>query len=406
MTLTAAPKLQDPTMGTLLDSPPIVMTNFSSLTLKTISTIEDLRTLEYDWRKLEIENEGRSTVFQSFDWIMAWCESYLPGNGQSEIFVITGYRGVNLVFALPLIKTRKTGVIILDWLTHPIGQYGDALCAKSEDPQVWMTSALEHITKSRCADLVRLRHVRDTSNVANFAKRHMQDAKYNERAPYLDLTEFKTEAEYDARYTSTQRKRRKKIRKSLEEMGDVSFAVLPPGAGRDVAIDQSIIEKNAWLSDRGRFNRVMGCPSHVAFLKRLARISNSNFTAVTTEIKAGQKPVSWEIGFRYLGTHFAYITSHVNALTDLSPGRLHMDYSQRQALADGQKQFDLMVPHDIHKESWSSGTIPTNDYFQSVSFLGWLYGQTYLKALRPLMRKLYYKLPSRALRLLQPLTRH
>jgi CelD/BcsL family acetyltransferase involved in cellulose biosynthesis len=47
---------------------------------------------------------------------------------------------------------------------------------------------------------------------------------------------------------------------------------------------------------------------------------------VVTELRAGDRPVSWEISFRYGGTHFAYITSHACDLTDLSPGRLHFDY--------------------------------------------------------------------------------
>jgi CelD/BcsL family acetyltransferase involved in cellulose biosynthesis len=406
LTLNAVAKLQDASFSTTLDTKPRNAIKFSAPRLETISTVEDLRKIETEWRELEADNRGRTTVFQSFDWIMAWCNAYLQNDQNCNIVVITGFHNAKLVFVLPLTKSTRFSFTVLDWLTHPIGQYGDALCATGEDPQKWMDAAFSQIAKMKGIDLVRLRHVRDNGNAASFAMNHMQNAKYNERAPYLDLSLFKTEADYEARYTSTQRKRRKKIRKSLEEKGEVSFRVVTTEQERDLAIDQSIIEKNAWLSDRGRFNRIMGCPRHVTFLKNVSRISNDSFCAVTTEIKAGGEPVSWEIGFRYHGTHFAYITSHVNALTDLSPGRLHMDLSQRLALADGQKTFDLMVPYDVHKESWSSGTIPANDYFKAMSLSGWIYGQAYLKTLRPLLRRLYYSLPPKALRLLQPITRH
>jgi CelD/BcsL family acetyltransferase involved in cellulose biosynthesis len=406
LTLSASTKSRELSIGTSLGMRTVVMAKLLPQVIKIVSTVDDFHKIEDDWRKLEIENLGRSTVFQSYDWIKAWCDAYLQPEAKSEIFILTGYQGVKLVFALPLIKSRKAALTVLDWLTDPIGQYGDALCAKSESLQSWLAAAFDQIRKTKGIDLVRLRHVRDTSTIADYAKQHMQDAKYYERAPYLDLAAFKSESDYDARYTSTQRKRRKKIRKSLEDMGPVSFEVIPAGVACERAIEQSIVEKNAWLSDRGRFNRVMGCTRHVEFLKSLSRISNTKFRAVTTELKAGGKPVSWEIGFRYNGTHFAYITSHVNALTDLSPGRLHMDLSQRQALADGQTVFDLMVPYDVHKESWSSGTIPTNDYFHPITAKGWIYGQGYLKTLRPLIRKLYYSLPPKILRLLQPITRH
>ena len=377
----------------------------SSFKIETITALPSLQAIEAEWRQLEIDNSGKTTVFQSFDWAMAWCQTYLSPETKTELHVLTGKINGQIVFILPLVKTHKHGLSILDWLTDPIGQYGDILCAPNQSPQNWLKAAFQHLAKSKGIDLVRLRHVRATGNAYQFAKANLQDAKYNERAPYLDLTAYKTEADYDERYTSTQRKRRKKIRKSLEELGQVNFKTVTTKQDIDKLIEDSISEKNAWLSDRGRFNRIMGCDRHIDFLKHLSRSKSGSVNLLATELSAGGNPISWEIGFRYQGTHFAYITSHMNALTNLSPGRLHMDLSQRLALADGQKAFDLMVPYDVHKDSWSSGSIPTNDYFMPVTTLGKIYGFAYLRSLRPLIRKIYYSLPTQALRLLQPLTR-
>lgn len=398
----AIAKLRDRSDRVSQDRAPISVARPSTPKIEIVTTVAGLLKLESAWRKLELHN---TTVFQSFDWVKAWCDAYLGSAETGEILIVTGQQGGTTFFILPLIKSKKHGLNILDWLTDPIGQYGDALCASSQNSEFWLKAAFDKLSEIKGIDLVRLRHVRDTGAIANFAKHHLHDAKYYERAPYLDLSAFDSEASYDARYSSTQRKRRKKIRKSLEDLGDVSFSTLNSGAEADRAIDQSIAEKNAWLSDRGRFNRIMGCPNHVKFLKNLSRITTPDFKMMTTELKAGDKPISWEIGFRYQGTHFAYITSHVNALTDLSPGRLHMDLSQRQAIADKQSTFDLMVPHDLHKESWSSGTVATNDYFKPLTFLGALYGHGYLATVRPLLRKLYYKLPQNILRMIQPFTR-
>jgi CelD/BcsL family acetyltransferase involved in cellulose biosynthesis len=127
---------------------------------------------------------------------------------------------------------------------------------------------------------------------------------------------------------------------------------------------------------------------------------------VLTTLSVGHKSISWELGFRFNGTHYAYLTSHVNELTDLSPGRLHMDLSQRLCLADGQKVFDLMVPNDQHKASWSSTTVNCDDYFLPLSAGGHLFGSLYLRLLRPLLRRGYYAMSPRLLRLLKPITRH
>lgn len=373
--------------------------------IETLTSLQSLPAIETDWRKLEIDNSGKTTVFQSYDWAMAWCQAYLSAEIKTEPHVLIGKVSGVVVFILPLAKTHKHGLTILDWLTDPIGQYGDILCAPNQDQRGWLEAAFQHLVNTTGVDLVRLRHVRANGNMHAFAKANLHDAKYNESAPFLDLTAFKTEADYDKRYTSTQRKRRKKIRKILEDMGPLNFKTVSNGQEVDKLIEVSISEKNAWLSDRGRFNRIMGCSRHIDFLKHLSHLKSGSMSIHATELSAGGKIVSWEIGFRYQGTHFAYITSHVNALTDLSAGRLHMDLSQRQALAEGQKTFDLMVPYDVHKDSWSSDSIATNDYFMPLTTLGKIYGFAYLRTLRPVIRRIYYSLPNQALRLLQPLTR-
>jgi CelD/BcsL family acetyltransferase involved in cellulose biosynthesis len=374
--------------------------------LTLITSPSHLTAISEQWHELEQIASVTPTVFQSFAWVKSWSDNYAQPDCQHEIHIVAGFIKNKLVFVLPLVKSCHLGVATLNWATDPLGQYGDVLCAKDQNLTKWMSASLRFIGRLKGIDIIRLRHVRQNSAIETFASKYFTDAKLHEQAPYLDLTPFKSDADYDARYNSQQRKRRKKIRSKLEEMGAVEFKTLAPGSINDHAIAEAIREKNEWLSERGRFNRVMGCPQHVRFLKSLSRNTSDDFEFVTTELSAGGKPVSWEIGFNYKGTHFAYITSHVNALTDLSPGRLHMDLSQRLALSSGQDRFDLMVPNDNHKESWCSAKIDTKDYFYATSWRGKLYGHFYLATVRPAIRNAYYKLPPQLLKLLQPLTRH
>ena len=373
--------------------------------LTLITSPNHLASLSAQWQNLENINQTTTTVFQSFAWVQSWAENYARVDGANEIHLIAGFMNNELVFALPLMKSTHLGVNALIWLTDPIGQYGDILCAKDQSITKWMSASLQFIRRLKNIDIIRLRHVRKSSNIETFAKRHFFDAKLHEQAPFLDLTPFKSEADYDARYNSQQRKRRKKIRSKLEEMGPVEFKTLKIGSVNDQAMAHAIVEKNEWLSERGRFNRVMGCPKHQGFLKSLSRHKVDGFEFITSELSAGGKPVSWEIGFNYRGTHFAYITAHVNKLTDISPGRLHMDLSQRLALASGQERFDLMVPNDTHKESWCSAKVDTSDYFYPLTLIGQTYGHFYVGAVRPALRSAYYKLPQWALKKLQSFTR-
>lgn len=360
--------------------------------LTLVSSLAGLRNMQQAWRNLETSCARPISVFQSYDWVAAWCETYGKHENDLEIHLLAGYDQGELVFVWPLMKARRAGLTVLTWLTDPFGQYGDVLCAKGQRSELWAYNCIRFLKRLKNIDLLRLRHVPAQGHAGSSFKHLLIDAKLEERAPYLDLTQFSTEADYEARYTPVQRKRRKKIRKSLEAMGELSFNVLPIGTMTDQAMKSAITEKNLWLKERGRINRVMGCPEHLEFLKRLSRNTCGSVQVVVSEIKAGNQPVSWEIGFRHGNSHFAYITSHVNDLTDLSPGRIHMDHSQKACLADGMDRFDLMVPYDAHKESWSSACATTNDYFLPLSGLGWVVGHGYLRTIRPILRKFYYRL--------------
>jgi CelD/BcsL family acetyltransferase involved in cellulose biosynthesis len=362
----------------------------STAGLTVVNTVASLKALELEWRALENLTLKPTRVFQSFDWIVAWAETYVVADADTTLHVLTGHENGALVFAWPLMQTRKYGISTLTWLTDPFGQYGDVLCRNDQNQRQWLTSSLQLLRRLNDVDLLRLRHVRADSHIASAGLDLLRNANVPEKAPALDLTGFATEADYDARYTASQRKRRKKIRTALEAFGPLQFARLKSGADADVAMQTAIAEKNAWLKERGRMNRVLGCPNHAVFLRKLSQRKNATVDVVVTELKAGDRAVSWEIGFRHNGVHYGYITSHVNALTDYSPGRLHMDLSQRACINDGMTEFDLMVPNDAHKASWSNKLVETDDYYLPLSTLGALVGHGYVRLLRPLLRHGYY----------------
>jgi CelD/BcsL family acetyltransferase involved in cellulose biosynthesis len=369
----------------------------ASATLGLVTSIEALRNMEAQWRDLEASTQSHTGVFQSFDWIMAWSETYIGRQDQNSLHILAGYDDGELIFLWPLMRGKRFGLSFLTWVTDPFGQYGDILCRKGHCPKQWIKGSVSFLKRLNDIDLLHLRHVRADSHIQPQAAEFLCNARVPEQAPFLDLTQYADEDAYDARYTSAQRKRRKKIRKGLEQLGAVTFTRLPAGTLADAAMKQAIDEKNLWLAKRGRINRVMGCPGHLAFLKNLSRRLRGSVEVVVTEMKTGDRPVSWEVGFRHKGMHHGYITSHVTTLTDYSPGRLHMDLSQRTALNDGMTAFDLMVPNDSHKESWSSGKTDTNDYYLPLSVVGAAYGHGYIRTLRPLLRSVYYKLENAGL---------
>lgn len=374
--------------------------------LMLLTTPASLAALEPGWRALEQRHGRPHNVFQTYDWVAAWTRAYAgPGCGQCPA-VVAGLRDGTLAFVWPLMTARVGSFTVLRWLTEPLAQYGDVLIDRADEIGLWMDAGLDLLRRESEADTLWLRHVRADASAAAWIAAHLHDAQLSQRAPWLDLTQYADEAAYDARYDSQQRKRRKKIRKALEAaLGPVAFTVLPPGSALDAALAQAVAEKNRWIEQRGRQNQVLGDDRLLSFLHELS-LARGATRMVVSACTAGASPVSWEVGLRYGGSHFAFITSHVTALTDYSPGRLHMDRSQRLALADRLKVFDLMLPYDPHKESWSSAMMATADYYLPLSPRGWLFGKLYLASLRPVIRAAYYRLPKAVLRALKPIVGH
>jgi CelD/BcsL family acetyltransferase involved in cellulose biosynthesis len=361
------------------------------LALRHFTDFDDFLALKPQWLALEDDAARPLAVFQSFGWLAGWAATYRPGNHRQAVSVFAGYRNDRLVFAMALMQKKRGGICELRWLSEPLAQYGDVLAARGEDPAFWIEHVLADVVRQHHADVVRLRHVRDDAVASPYLRSRFRSARLNEGAPHMDLTQFDSEDDYERRYSKEQRKRRKKIRRCLEELGEVVFTPDESAGARGAVIDDAVRHKRTWLKERRLFSPGLACPRIGEFLKNLDRECSGDFRVVMSALRAGGRPVSWEVGLRYRGRHFGYITAHDNALTDLSPARLHMDLSQRQALKDGCNVFDLMVPNDPHKESWASAVTPVEDYYLPVTLAGRLYGEIYLARVRPLIRRLYYE---------------
>ena len=347
-----------------------------------------------DWRELHAASAHPHGIFQSADWCLSWARIYARPELGIEPCVVTGYEDGALVFVWPLMKVKKGPLTILRWLTDPLAQYGDVVVKAGADARPWCRRAMEFLRRLKGIDCLRLRHVRRDSAVYPFLSEQFTRAGEADEAPFLDLTPYPTEADYDKRYSREQRKRRGKIRKSLNAMGAVDFQMLPPGSLMDRAMEQAVAHKRNWLAERGLYNKPLQCPYLGPFLRELSRTSSGGVSLVTSCLKAGSRPISWEIGLRFGTTHFGFITAHDTSLTDASPARLHMDLSQRQAIKDGMRIFDLMIPGDPHKQSWSNGRMSVHEFHAPLSMGGRLYGYGYLSLLRPIVRRFYYTAPT------------
>ncbi len=90
-------------------------------------------------------------------------------------------------------------------------------------------------------------------------------------APYLDLRSAPSFGEYEARYSSSARKNRKRQRRRLQDLGSACLASYKGGAeARDLAL-RAIDLKRAWLKLRGLVSPALRRHAHGSLLRRRRR---------------------------------------------------------------------------------------------------------------------------------------
>lgn len=369
------------------------MNSQHEISVSRISSLEEMASIAADWRSLEDEVDQSSLIFQSFDWCYTWAETFL-GTCQHKKLCILVARANNRVIAIvPTMIDNISGLRCLCWLTQPYGQYGDILCAPQFQTPQTSDALLAGLKSQDDIDLVHLRHVREGGFASAFAQQHLSESGYYETAPFMDLAQYADEKSYQARYNKTQRRRRKKIANTIEQFGEISFTKHSKGETFDQLSELLLKFKQSWIAERGLHTSALRSSMMTAFIKALSQREGSYVETALTELKAGDLSISQELGLRYKGRHCAFITAHDPEHTNLSPGRLHMDHSQRLALADKITTFDLMVPGDAYKASWSSGVVKVSDYAMPLTWRGNIHYRIYIRFLRPIMRFIYLRSP-------------
>ena len=362
----------------------------------------DIARLREDWHWLACHAGADTQGFQTPAWGEAWTDVFADAEGeQRRPFIITVRdAGGEPVVVWPLMRVRYPfQLTVITWLSDPYGQYGDVITSlRGRDLERALDPALRAIAREG-ADLVRLKFVREDAAIAPFLRARFRHTGESYGAPWLDLTPYATPDELEKRYSRTQRRRRRKIEnRLLRHFGaqPVFRRLVSPEEIR-AALPSLLEHKRRWLRGKGLVSRALFHDGALDFLLRLAErmaAEPQEPEFVLTTMEVGGRQLSWEMGFRWKGRHYAYLTAQIPEARSFSIGRLHMYHSQRLAVEDGMRAFDLLVPAAEHKRSWSSGVAPVRNHFLPLTLRGRLLGQGYLCHLRPMMREVYHRLPA------------
>jgi len=358
--------------------------------LDFVTDREGFNALEAEWNEL-FQRAGRGTqMFQTFNWLWHWCNYYLPLSKESHgprLSIVTARCDGKLVMVWPLVRERSGPIIKLVSMGEPVSQYSDVLVADTSDVTEILRAAWRFIVARSGSDVVHLRKVRADAAVAPLMAEIGAFATETLRAPYLDLSSATSFADYQQRYSSGSRKKRRRDRRRLEDRGPITIEHHVGGSRARELVTLAISLKQLWLRARALVSPALADPRMARFFGDVANAAIRPAGGHVMAMMSNTTPAALEVGIRCKDRTATHIIVYDSEFEKVSPGALLMEESIRRALADGFSAFDLLAPADDYKMNWADGVVEVCDWAAPLSFAGSLYARVYLKVLRDAVKK-------------------
>ncbi len=330
------------------------------LILSCVSQSADFFALEQEWNALFEEAAGEHQVFQSFAWLYHWHAVFAEGvsdDGAARLAIVVGRVNGKLVMVWPLVERRSAGVRTLEWMGSPVSQYGDVILADSRDQCAWFEAGLEYIKTKLKPDAIVLRKVRADSLVARLSVKTKVHRFGSQQAPFLDLTEFQTFADFCAAYSKRTRKTRSRKRRRFLENPGAQEEIYNEGARAGEIVKNILRIKRQWLEERNIVSRAFSRTEFDAFMNRVVAAKERSVNALVTAISFDEQLIAGEIGFRHKDTYFSHVAAYDLEYARLSAGVLQFEDTIEHCIQNKIHRIDLLAPSDPYKLDWATGTV-------------------------------------------------
>lgn len=328
--------------------------------------------IETVWR--ELEADGIATLFQSFDWLNAWCATAMRAMGE-EPLIVTGTDGQGrVVFIWPMAIRRSMGTSVLTWLGSPIASYNMGLFrrdagtfAPEEIAGLLRTVAKERPGISAIELTNQPSKWEDVSNP--FASLPSRPSGECARSIPLGAS---FEALCKAKHSTSRRDQFRRKERKVGEFGRVEYGQATTIAARAGYVDAFLAYKNAQL-EKIRAPNVFANRAIASFLHRLAAADTRSYACDLAFLKIGGMLTAAHWGFRFKDRYYCFNESLAEGpALRYSPGTLLMRQSVERECGAGTKYFDFGPGPGQHKDIWGPVDVPLIDTRMIIRVVGWL----------------------------------
>jgi len=322
-----------------------------------LSVHDDLTAVEHDWRKLEATAD--CTPFQSFDWLSAW-HRHIGQLAGVRPAIVTGKRGDDILFLLPLAVERRTLTRWLTFLGQELCDYNAPLLAPEFARLVGAGgfAALWAEIHALIQAAPALRH--DTISLTK-----MPETIGTQANPMLGLdvqlhpsgayeTELGSDWEqfYAAKRSSATRRRDRTKLKRLGELGEVRF--VSPDTIDETArtLDTLVVQKAKSFGRMGVAN-MFARPGYAAFFHELAAAPQMRALVHLSRLDVGGTWAAINLGLTFRGCYYHVLASYDDGETSrFGPGAAHLRELLKYAIERGLKRFDFTIGDEPYKRDW------------------------------------------------------
>ena len=361
-----------------------------------ISVLTDLASvLAYGerWNELAAKSSGVD-FFQSWE----WCREYMVHRQQEGGFkpyvVVVEQKG-KAIAILPLSISSHYGQKILTGFTEPFQQYTELLIEPGLDPQLIIKKMMSTLRKSG-NDLVHLGQVRDGSNLFSAISTLSAPSGEVDAAPFVPLSDWDNFEAYFKTVKSKTRKNMRNARNKLEKEGLVTHQVHFSGDEFADVVKRTFAMRQEWLQQSGMTSRAFRQEDFEAFIDHFAelgRSGKSDVRLVAMSYMLDDHPIAEQWGFIHKNRYYAFISGWDIKYEVSSPGKLHLGEVIKACYDEGLDCVDMMIPNVAYKQTWARGAVEVKDFVLPLSPSGYLFNITWLNFLRPVAKKVFYKLP-------------
>jgi CelD/BcsL family acetyltransferase involved in cellulose biosynthesis len=366
-----------------------------SCDIRIVTSLAAMDEIGAAWQALGERCDNPLTYFQSFSWCRGWVETFAAEGKAPRPFIVTAWRGRELVAIWPLmISAAPGGVRRIETLGEPLSQYCNILYdAERMDDDVAQALIAPLLRPENC-EIAVLNAIPETSPLARALAFFPPLDAYENQSSILDLSVFESSAHYLAGLGKVQKRNRNRRRNKLARLGALRLDVIWPDHPHFADLVRlGVTMKRRWIAETGRYSAGFSMTGIDQFLARLSGCPKAREGACLSVLRAGERVVSLELGFLLRRHYYSYMGSFDWDLRDLSPGKIQMEMTVCWLIDNGIEAYDLLANPAEYKQSWSNREISLKAFALPLSWRGRLYAGTWLTRLRPALKRLWGAAP-------------